>query len=337
MRRGRRNQECGGALLAVLWLSVAMSVIAFSVANTVRGEIERASTALDSTRAYFLATGAIERALLWIQWGPGVKNPDGTPRFWDPSVPVRRMYFPSGEVVVEAIPEGSRLNINQAAPEEILRLLLALGVAADRAQEITAAILDWRSPVPPGVLSGFDQFYLSLTPSFRARHASFQETEELLFVKGMTPEIYHGSYGWDTEGRLVSRGALKNCVSVFGSTSAFEINTVEPALMAAIGLNPEAIRLVTEMRRQGPIRTPEQLAMIAQVGGPPAQRLRIGWAQTFTLRATARVRQADGRLSDLRRTVAATIRMTTDYKEDILPYRVLRWHDSVWVDDGGVR
>jgi len=42
----------GGALLAVLWLSAALAAIAFSLANTVRGETERASTAVDGLRSY---------------------------------------------------------------------------------------------------------------------------------------------------------------------------------------------------------------------------------------------------------------------------------------------
>src|ERR1035438_195821 len=49
----------GSALLAVLWLTAALSAIAFSVATTVRSETERTSTAIDSVRAYYLATGAI--------------------------------------------------------------------------------------------------------------------------------------------------------------------------------------------------------------------------------------------------------------------------------------
>ena len=52
----------GSALLAVLWLSLALSAIAFSLASTVRGETERTATAVDGIRAYYLATGAIERA-----------------------------------------------------------------------------------------------------------------------------------------------------------------------------------------------------------------------------------------------------------------------------------
>ena len=65
----RGARQSGGALLAVLWLSAALGAIAFTVAGTVRGEVDRASTASDDTRAYFLASGAIQRATLWILWG----------------------------------------------------------------------------------------------------------------------------------------------------------------------------------------------------------------------------------------------------------------------------
>src|SRR6266481_5686010 len=59
----------GSALLAVLWLSLALSAIAFSLASTVQGETERTSTAVDGLRSYYLASGAIERAILYIEWG----------------------------------------------------------------------------------------------------------------------------------------------------------------------------------------------------------------------------------------------------------------------------
>ena len=93
----------GSALLAVLWLTAALSAIAFSVANTVRAETERTSTAVDSVRAYYLATGAINRAILRIEWGPGYRNPDGTSMFGAKGqAPLTMMQFdfPSGSAVV---------------------------------------------------------------------------------------------------------------------------------------------------------------------------------------------------------------------------------------------
>src|SRR5258708_5209931 len=70
--------QAGYALLMVLWFPAALSAIAFTVANTVRAETDRTSTSIDSVSAYYLATGAIDRALLYIQWGPGTRKPDGT-------------------------------------------------------------------------------------------------------------------------------------------------------------------------------------------------------------------------------------------------------------------
>src|SRR5260370_38930935 len=69
----------GVALLSVLWLAAALSAIAFTVANLVRAETERALTGKDAVRAYYLASGAIEPAMLYVQWGPACRNPDGSP------------------------------------------------------------------------------------------------------------------------------------------------------------------------------------------------------------------------------------------------------------------
>jgi type II secretory pathway component PulK len=63
----RFHHQRGSALLAVLWLAAALSAIAFSVANTVRAETERTSTQVDALRSYYLAVGAIDRAILWVQ------------------------------------------------------------------------------------------------------------------------------------------------------------------------------------------------------------------------------------------------------------------------------
>src|SRR5713226_3214595 len=95
----------GSALLAVLWLSLALSAIAFSVANTVHGETERVSTAVDGIRSYYLATGAIERGILYMQWGNRVAVNDDSP-YYHPGRPVLRMSFPTGEAEVEVVPEA---------------------------------------------------------------------------------------------------------------------------------------------------------------------------------------------------------------------------------------
>src|SRR5690349_2527068 len=304
----------GSALLAVLWLSAVLAAIGFSLATTVRGEAERASTAVESTRGYYLASGAVQRGILQMMRG----------------TMQRTSSFPTGEATVEFIAEASKLNINAATPEDLFRLLANLGVPPDRAAAIVRGIVDWRSPSMQGQ-GGLDQYYLSLSPSFRPRHASLEEIEELLLVQGMTPDIFYGSYETVPQGegpaRLVPRGGLRDCVSVFGGTAGFDVNTAHPALLATVGLPPDLVAEIVRRRQIAPLRQ-EDLGRLAQAAGPGANRLRVGGNSIYTIRATARVRLPNGQISDLKRTVAAMVKiMPPGYDA---PYHILRWYENAW-------
>lgn len=321
---GPTGARRGGALLAVLWLTAALAAIAFGVASTVRAETERSATALDSLRAYYLATGAVERAVLYMDWAPGPISPDGVPRYWAPWRSVLYFRFPAGDAVVQIIPESSKLNLNTATPEELHSLLLHLGAEPERAREIALAIIDWRTPAAQP--TPFDQYYLSLTPSFRARHASFEEVEEALLVKGMTADLFYGDYAADAQGRLHPRGGFRDCVTVFGGGGRLDVNTAHPALLSAAGLSPGAVHWILERRRLAPFREMRELEPVA--GEPGFHKLGIGGGTIYTLRATARLRLPDASLSDLRRSVAATIKRLPPGWDRT--YHVLRWYENAW-------
>jgi len=316
----------GGALLAVLWLAAALGAIAFSVAATVRGETERTATAVETLKSYYLATGAVDRALTYMLWGSAHRNPDGSPRYWAQGVPRLYFRFPTGDAVVEILPAAAKLNLNTAGEEDLFRLLVVLGAEPERARLIARAILDWRSPAPGGLLTLFDRFYLARTPSFRARHASFEETEEVLLVQGMTPELFYGTYERDQDGRLRRRSGFRDCVSVYGSAGRIDVNSADPALLASLGLNPGVVASIVERRRLRPFLSMEELEPLRQFGGPGAQRLGIGGLSIYTLRATARLRRDDGSLSEVRRSVAATVKFLGPGFDT--PYHLLRWHDN---------
>jgi general secretion pathway protein K len=328
--QAKRPAPRGSALIAVLWLVAALSVIAFSVAGTVRSEVQRTSTAIDGEKAYFLATGAVERALLYMGWR-FYTTPDGSPLYWDGISPALRFEFPTGRAVVELIPETSKMNVNYAAPEELYQLLMALGAGPVRSRDIALGIVDWRTPEVGGA-DAADQLSLPIAPTFRPRHASFEEIEELLMVRGMTPELFYGTYERNPDGRLVPRHGLRDCLSVYGSTAQFDVNTVDPAVMAAIGIPADSIASIVQMRRLRPFRSAEELNAVG-AGLPVFNRLGvgIGGSQVYTIRATAQARLASGAFSDARRSVAAVVRMLDRSKFD-QPYHVLRWYDNVWVE-----
>jgi general secretion pathway protein K len=315
------THRSGSALLTVLWLTAALSAIGLAVATNVRGETERTSTGVEDTKSWFVARGAIEQTALHILWRD-YRDSSGQPLYYRRGQPVMNLDFPTAQVSVRIIPETAKLNPNATRPEELLRLLIALGVPEDRATELAAAIVDWRTPVNPNRPSAFDAFYLSQTPSFLPRHASFLENEELLLIKGMTPGIYYGESLDD------SRAGLRDCLSVYGS-SGVDVNSAEPATLEAIGLSPDDARAIVQRRTAQPFDNYIAMAELQKELGPVGMRLSLGGQTMFTLRATARLKQPDGKLSDLRRTVAALVQFNFpgNQKNPFPGYQIIRWFE----------
>jgi general secretion pathway protein K len=307
------NNRRGSALLTVLWLTAALSAIGLAVANNVRGETERAATHVDDVKTWFLARGAVERAALYYLWGRD---------YYVPGNPALNFEFPAGEAHVDMIPENSKLGVNHATPDELLRLMAALGVSGESAIQTVSAILDWRKPDPLHE-SPFDSFYLSQSPSFLPRHASFLENEELLLVRGMTPDLYYGSPLGN------AHAGLRDCVSVYSAGGSVDINTAQPATLEAIGIAPPDVDAIVKTRSAAPILDPRQFNSIVQATGTAGRRLAMGGGIILTLRATARLRQPDGKLSDMRRTVAAVVKFNLPGNADNLPvgFEVIRWYD----------
>jgi general secretion pathway protein K len=328
---GNLPHRRGSALLAVMWLSAALAAIGFSLAGTVRGETERTSTELESLRCYYLAGGGIERASLELLWF--ILGPD-RPRLIPKGSTAVNYTFASGVVHVEFLPEAGKLDVNRVPVEQLNRLLVALGNDPQRAAEIATNIAAWRQAGPGngGLAVPIDP----LASSFQTPHASFQGIEEMLAVKGVTPDIFYGTYVPAPDDapvgapRLVARPGLVDCLSVFGSSEAVDVNTAQPAVLAAIGLPANAITLIVERRRVKPF-TMDEVNNILGAAGVNTARLRVEGTSIVTIRATARLRMTDGKLSDLRRTVAAMVKyMPIGYDSRI---HIRRWYDPAFAGD----
>ncbi len=314
------NTNRGSALLTVLWLTAALSAIGLAVAANVRGETDRTTTGLDDLRAYFIARGAIDRALIHMQRGIAYYH-RGDPRM--------ELAFPGAIATVEIIPETSKLSLGYTQPEELLRLMAALGIPQERGETITAAILDWRTPPPQGSSSPFDAFYLSQTPSFvPMRTSSFLETEELLLVRGVTPDICYGT-ALDGHGVNSGRAGLRDCVSAHASGGGLDVNTARRETLIAIGVDPGDAAAIVQRRSIRPILEQAEFEEIRKAVGPAGNRLGYGGNSMYTLRATVQLLGTDGKPTDFRRTVAALVkRFDPNNKQNRAPgFEVVRWYD----------
>jgi general secretion pathway protein K len=329
-QRKRSLPERGSALVAVLWLSAAVSVIALALAAQVRNEVERASAYSQSLRAYYLATGSIQRALLWMQWGPSTRQPDGSAKYYQPPAPRMLFSYPDGFAVVEVIPESAKLSLNGAKPEEIAKLMLALGAPPQRAQLLTAAIVDWRAVASgaPGEASPFDTVYRA--SSFLAPHASFRQLEELLLVRGMTTDLFYGHFGPNATGEMVYYPGLRDCVTTYtGGTTQFDVNSVPVPVLEAIGWPANIARALEVRRARIPFKSVSEIAQFV----PPElmARVGLGGGNFITLRATSSLRTPDGRPAGLKRTVSVVFKsgatsgvVSTDPRQWV----ILRWYDN---------
>jgi type II secretory pathway component PulK len=82
--------------------------------------------------------------------------------------------------------EASKINLN-TAPREILMKLPRM------TEEIADSIIDWRdTDSAPGPSGAEDAYYQALSPAYACKNQPFESIEELLYVRGVTPEILYG-------------------------------------------------------------------------------------------------------------------------------------------------
>jgi general secretion pathway protein K len=294
-----RDPRRGSALLAVLWLSLALTAIAFALSRSVRTEYDRAALNVDSTRAYFLAQAGIEAALLRI--GPGRFDPT-----FQPGQRLLQLALPGGVVEVEILGENGKLSVRTAPPEALARLFTVCNIDPAQAADLAAQIVEARS----GGFSGG-------ASSFSAAGASLHQLEDLLRVPGMTPGIFYGTYREERAG-LVRVGGLRPHLT-FESGGMINANYASRELLLAAGLPDPAVHAIEQIRRQRPLRMDDP-GMETITAADSVIRLGLGGSPTaYTLRATARL--SNGRTT---RTVAAGARSGVTAQ---FPWEIVRWHD----------
>ena len=297
----------------VMWLSAALAAIGLAVSSTVRSETDHVSTSADGLRAWYLATGSVERAIQYMTWG-GSEGPD---RLWNRRKSRFNFAYASGNVVVEVIAESGKLNVNTSSQTDLLKVVSAVTGNAEQASQIAGA-LGRPAAVAP-------------SPTFQPRAASFQEIEDVLTVPGVTPEVFYGNYVADQNGRLYARGGLQDCLSVWGSAGGpFDINSASPAMLEAFGVSQQAALQLVERRKQQPIKS---MTEVSAALGANAGRFRVGGNSIYTIRATARLRLPNGGPSEVVRTAAAVVKVLDPLLYAPNTVHVLRFYDDAWSQD----
>ena len=243
------GDETGGmAVILVIWIVVILMAMVAEFTYSMRTEINITRNFKEEEEAYQLAIAGIEQAkleLLLVNDLRGIHFNEDNVLILDPdeeAQPERKRELGRGSFEYRITDEDGKLNINGATPEQLKTVFLDSGVEAEDVDTIVDSILDWIDTNDLHRLNGAEEdYYQSLDHPYSCKDAPLETIEELLLVKGVTPEIFYGSHAVkNTPGKTekdeeMRYGGIVNLLTVVGS-GQININTSpEPVLVAVLG------------------------------------------------------------------------------------------------------
>ena len=235
----------------VLWILTILTVIVLSFSFMTRTETHGTLFYKEGIEKKFLAEAGMERSIMemfyrgWYKSqqtsheGSEVIKVDGTPYTGQLGTDyyTYRVFDESGKINVNLLTDASGIILNN--------LLVNRGVAKEQADTIVDSVLDWMDDDELHRTHGAESsYYMSLPNPYKARNEKFEAVEELLLVKGMTPEIMYGT------GKVPG---LIDALTVYGKEGGINLNTAPREVLAALpGMTPEAADRIISLRGGGP-------------------------------------------------------------------------------------
>lgn len=226
------RRESAVAMIIVIWVTALLMVIALSFSVIARTEIFSTVTFREQMINKYIAEAGMQRAIMEIFYRNANKNnqiiftgeeaysTDG--RFY-------RGETGNGFYKISIHDESGKININTLNDSSgiiLNNLLVNSGIDKETADTIVDSILDWKDADNLTRLHGAeDDYYMSLPNPYKAKNANFDNLEELLLVKGVTPEILYGNE---------EKPGLINFITLYSNTDKININAAAPEVLKAI-------------------------------------------------------------------------------------------------------
>jgi len=214
VRSAQRHQDCAGIALIFVMISVTvLGIMAAIFAFQMKVETKLAQNANSETELIWLGRSGVERAryILSQQLALGCEPYDSLDQVWAggmggpctsnsalANISLKDFELGYGKFSLTITDLERKYNINRdpndPVSEQVLeRALTLVGVDAGDISAISAAILDWIDPDDRPHANGVESsYYEALDPPYFAKNGPIDDLSELLFVRGVTPDIYWG-------------------------------------------------------------------------------------------------------------------------------------------------
>ncbi|MBI5739483.1 MAG: general secretion pathway protein GspK [Nitrospirae bacterium] len=252
-----KNQDGGVALVLVIWIIVVLIAIVGEFSYSMRTEINIARNFKEEEEAYNLALSGIEQARAEVLTAKDLSRMfmnEEDVLVLDPDAaepPARNTELGRGRFEYVITDEEGKMNINKVSRDQIRALFNETVGEIEDIDTVLDSIEDW---IDDDVLDGpdlhrasgaEDDYYEELDRPYSAKDGPFDSPEELLLVKGMTPEFFQGSREVGEEGEYEGVGKY---LTVYG-TGAVNTRTAPKTVLEI--MYPGQADSIMEQRKSG--------------------------------------------------------------------------------------
>lgn len=328
---GEAGDRRGFALVIVLWLFVTLFVIGAEFAQEMRQDAQATVNFADETQSYYLASAAANLTFYRLllsrreqergKAGKEVAAAQGGEEPEPPLVSTDGLWHDvelwGAPVSVKVTDEGGKVAINWVNQVVLKHVFDNLGIAPEDADIIADSIVDWRDKDDEKRINGAEsEHYSGLARPYVAKNAPFDALEELLLVRGVTPDLFYGGTGEHPVG-------FKDVFTVFRPPSGkLNVQYMTPEVLRAFfALDSEELAQLLDTKTNG--QAPGLMDVLqAKLGNPL-----LGEMLTAELAPTLLSVEVQAKLPSSR--VAAHIGAIVDIGESTDGIYVQRWMDQL--------
>lgn len=323
----------GVILIALLWILMILSVIALSFSRETFVEVATARNSRDLVDAYYIARAGIATTVFQIYQKTYLTQQTGlaSPQQQQPdAIDLGKVTgsFGDGEYQVDIQDESGKINLNTVKEDQLRNLVQVIGIVDPDASTIVDSVLDWRDPTPlPRPNGAKDDYYRSLDPPYQVwpDGGRMKAVEELLLIRGVTPEYYYGHREKTPEGQIIERYGLSRYLTVYGAGQQINVNSAPlPVLLSIPNMPPAAAQAIFDRRQVKPFANWDEFNREVVPNPGPSILQYISWGRRSIYTVTASAHRND---SKARRVIRAIIRINNPGAQE--KYTILYWNENV--------
>lgn len=340
----RSRNSRGVALIMVLWVMTILIVVVLEFIFSMRTEVNITRNFKEELQLYAIAEGGVQRAIAELilkhdtraqQISKTAKTGEAVPerKEWVADGRPYPLQFDQGECELRIMSESGKMNINTISETTLRKVIGNLGLEGEKRDVVVDSILDWRDPDDLHRINGAENdYYQSVKEPYRCKNGNLDSIEELLLVRGVTPELFYGR----GEAKAGEGGAkapdvgLKDIFSIYASGEQVDINSASlQVLRAVLGIPREAGKAILKAREERSFenqqdllqRVPELSPFIAEISGRLAFSSALSPSTMVYYTVESRGKSKEGSAVRGLKTIIKIDRM------DKKGYKIIQWVD----------